>query len=175
MVLTLKHCIPSVLDLSSSFRMDSMAFLYWRNQVAALLGSVSVKGWVDFMIPSQKLRWVRRLPNAFSKIVQALSTESTPSGGMRFAAFPVRASRSFSNWFVFDILLSSAAFSNLSLNVMKSSLGLPEYLGICCRHGLADRSENKPCFLSASSMLAILVGIRSWCWLLSLRRERHCM
>ena len=130
MVDALKHCIPSELVLSPSLKMDSMAFSYYRNHAAALLGSVSIdlseRSWVAFMTPSRKLKCVSGSPNAFSRIDHASSTEATPSGGMRVAAFPVRASRSFSSWSVFEILLSSAAFLNLSLKVMKSSLGLPE-------------------------------------------------
>ena len=87
---------------------------------------LSERGWVAFMTPRRKLRCVNECPNAFSRIDQAYSTEVTPSGGMRDAAFPVRASRNFSNWSIFEILLSSAAFLNLSLKVMKSSLGVPE-------------------------------------------------
>ena len=60
------------------------------------------------------------------RIDQASSTEVTTSGGMRDEAFPVMASRSFSSWSVFEILLPLAVFLNLYLKVMKSSLGVPE-------------------------------------------------
>ena len=129
MVAALKHCIPIEVVPSPSLRMDFMEFSNSRNHVAALLGSVSMalseRGWVAFMIPRRKLRCVDGSPNAFFRIDQAPSTEATPSGGMQDAAFPVRASQSFSNWSVFEILLSSAALLNLSLKMMKSSLGVP--------------------------------------------------
>ena len=55
--------------------------------------------------------------------------------GMWDAALPLTASRCFCNWSVLEIRLSSNAFSNLFLKVMKSLLGAPEYVVSCCRHG----------------------------------------
>ena len=130
MVDALQHCIASEVVLSPSLRMDSMAISYCRNQVAALLGSVSMvlseRNCVAFMIPRRKVRCKSGSPNAFFRIVQASSTLPMPSGGMRDTVFPVRASQSFSNRSVFEIMLSFAASLNLSLKVMKSSLGVPE-------------------------------------------------
>ena len=129
MVSVLKHCIPSKSDLSPSLRMAFMAFSNSRSHVAALLGSVlmvlSDIGWISFKVLRRKLMCVNGTLNAFSRIDQALSIEVVPSGGMRSAVFPVRASRSLSNWLDFEILLSLTALLNLYLKVMKSSLGVP--------------------------------------------------
>ena len=109
-----------------SLRMASMAGSYCRNHVVALAGSVSmvlsVRGWMVFMALSRKLWCAEGSPTAVSRIVQATSTEVIPSGGIRFAASPMRAFLSFLSWSDFDTLLSVTAVSKSSLNTMKSSL-----------------------------------------------------
>ena len=119
-----------------------MAFSSSRNHVAALSGSsllvLSEIGWIALRVLSRKLRCIKGSPNAFFKVAQALSIEVVQSEGMWSAAFPVRAPQSLSSWSVFEILLFLIALLNLSLKVMKSSLGLPEYVGIYCGQGLAD-------------------------------------
>ena len=88
-------------DLSPSLRMGFMAFLNSSSHVAALLGSVSITlseiGWIAFKVLRRKLRCVNGSSNSFSRIDQAPLTEVTRFGGMRDAAFPVRASWSLSN------------------------------------------------------------------------------
>ena len=89
-----------------------------------------------------------------------MSIEVFQSGGMRSAAFPVRAPRSLPSWSVFEILLLSIALLNLSLKSVKSLLGVPAYFGIFCGQGLGVPSESRPLLTSAFSISLVATEMR---------------